>query len=203
MKILLIGEYSNVHWTLAEGLLALGHEVCVVSNGDNWKNYRRDIDLSRKSNGKIDTLGYLYRVWHVFRKLKGYDVVQLINPIFLDFRARRIRKYYDYLRRHNKKVFLGAFGMDHYWVKTCLDCKTFRYSDFNIGDKQRTEEEYNKIFISEWLDGEKTPLNQYIAKDSGFLIGDKIYKVMSIINATSQFFQRRPLLSPSLLISIL
>lgn len=171
MKILLIGEYSNVHWTLAEGLRALGHEVCVVSNGDNWKNYRRDINLIRKSNGKIDTLSYLSRVWRVFRKLRGYDVVQLINPIFLDFRAGRIRKYYDYLRRHNKKVFLGAFGMDHYWVKTCLDCKTFRYSDFNIGDKQRTEEEYNKIFISEWLDGEKTPLNQYIAKDCDGIIG--------------------------------
>ena len=30
MKILLIGEYSNVHNTLARGLRELGHEVCVV-----------------------------------------------------------------------------------------------------------------------------------------------------------------------------
>ena len=30
MKILLIGEYSNVHWTLSQGLRALGHEVTVV-----------------------------------------------------------------------------------------------------------------------------------------------------------------------------
>jgi hypothetical protein len=36
MKILLIGEYSNVHWTLAEGLRALGHQVTVVSDGDRW-----------------------------------------------------------------------------------------------------------------------------------------------------------------------
>ena len=48
MKILLIGEYSNVHWTLAEGLRSLGHTVCVVSNGDFWKDYRRDISLVRK-----------------------------------------------------------------------------------------------------------------------------------------------------------
>lgn len=34
MKILLLGEYSNVHWTLAEGLRQLGHEVTVASNGD-------------------------------------------------------------------------------------------------------------------------------------------------------------------------
>ena len=29
MRILLIGEYSNVHATLATGLRTLGHEVCV------------------------------------------------------------------------------------------------------------------------------------------------------------------------------
>ena len=43
MKILLIGEYSNVHATLAEGLRALGHEVTVISDGDGWKDYPRDI----------------------------------------------------------------------------------------------------------------------------------------------------------------
>ena len=44
MKILLLGEYSNVHHTLALGLRALGHRVVVVSNGDFWKNYPRDVD---------------------------------------------------------------------------------------------------------------------------------------------------------------
>ena len=47
MRILLLGEYSNVHWTLAKGLRTLGHEVTVASNGDFWKNYPRDIDLAR------------------------------------------------------------------------------------------------------------------------------------------------------------
>ena len=50
MKILLLGEYSNVHATLAKGLRALGHEVLVVSNGDFWKNYPRDIDIKRDPN---------------------------------------------------------------------------------------------------------------------------------------------------------
>ena len=48
MKILLLGEYSNVHATLADGLRKLGHQVTVLSNGDFWKNYPRDIDLVRK-----------------------------------------------------------------------------------------------------------------------------------------------------------
>ena len=45
MKILLMGEYSNVHATLAEGLRKLGHKVTVLSNGDFWKNYPRDINM--------------------------------------------------------------------------------------------------------------------------------------------------------------
>ena len=34
MRILLLGEYSNVHATLAKGLKALGHEVVLASDGD-------------------------------------------------------------------------------------------------------------------------------------------------------------------------
>ena len=48
MRILLLGEYSNVHATLAKGLKALGHDVTVLSNGDFWKDYPRDINLSRR-----------------------------------------------------------------------------------------------------------------------------------------------------------
>lgn len=32
-----MGEYSNVHATLADGLRKLGHQVTVLSNGDFWK----------------------------------------------------------------------------------------------------------------------------------------------------------------------
>ena len=56
MKVLLLGEYSNVHWTLAQGLRALGHSVTVASDGDSRKNYPRDIDLHRKSTGKTDMM---------------------------------------------------------------------------------------------------------------------------------------------------
>ena len=170
MRILLLGDYSNVHWTLAEGLRALGHEVCVVSDGDGWKNYRRDVDLKRQSTGKWDTLRYLFDVLRWMPKFKDYDVVQLINPVFLDLRAGKIKPFYDYIRRHNGKLVLGAFGMDHYWVKTCLDCTTFRYSDFNIGSHQRTEEPYNQAFIRDWLQGEKTSINQYIAVDADAIV---------------------------------
>ena len=83
MKILLIGEYSNVHTTLAKGLRALGHQVCVMSDGDSWKNYPRDIDVARQP-GKIGGVKLLTKVYSLLPKLKGYDIVQLINPMFLE-----------------------------------------------------------------------------------------------------------------------
>ena len=170
MKILLLGEYSNVHWTLAEGLRKLGHEVCVVSDGDRWKGYKRDVDLSRKSFSLVDTMKYMAKVHRLMPKLRNYDVVQIINPIFLDLRASRNLPFYKSLRRHNKRMFMCAFGMDYYWVKTCLDCKTFRYSDFNLGSRQRTEEPFNRQFIKDWMGVEKKPLNEYIAQDCDGII---------------------------------
>lgn len=170
MKILLLGEYSNVHWTLAQGLRELGHEVTVISDGDCWKNYHRDINLKRASLSAKDTFRYFLDILGTMPKMRGYDVVQLINPVFFDIRAGKMLPFYRFIRKNNKKVFLGAFGMDHYWVKTCLDCKTFRYSDFNLGDHPRTEEEYNKPFIRDWLDGEKTQINKIVAEDCDGII---------------------------------
>ena len=170
MKILLLGEYSNVHWTLAEGLRTLGHDVTVISNGDGWKNYKRDINLKRKSLGLFDSIKYYIDILKTKHKMKGYDIVQIINPIFFDLRACRMRKFYDFLRKNNKKIVLGAFGMDYYWVSTCIDCKTFRYSDFNIGNRLRIDEPCNKPFVDEWLANEKADLNKYIANDCDAIV---------------------------------
>ena len=38
MKILLIGEYSNIHWTLAKALRNMGHRVDVLSHSNLWLN---------------------------------------------------------------------------------------------------------------------------------------------------------------------
>ena len=43
MKILLIGEYSNLHNSLKQGLVNNGHNVVLLSNGDGFKNYETDI----------------------------------------------------------------------------------------------------------------------------------------------------------------
>ncbi|MDR1091802.1 MAG: glycosyltransferase family 1 protein, partial [Prevotella sp.] len=110
MKILLIGEYSRAHLTLAEGLRTLGHEVLTASDGDGFKNYPRDVDLSRKSSGIIDTIASLGNVLKQFGKFKGYDVVQLINPCFTTQNVRINNYLYKKLKKNNGKVFMGAFG---------------------------------------------------------------------------------------------
>ena len=170
MKILLLGEYSNVHWTLAEGLRALGHSVTVVSDGDGWKDYPRDINLKRGPlNSQRSTLNYLFDLAKTWPRLRGYDIVQIINPVFLDLRAERIWPFYQYLRRHNGRVFMGAFGIDHYWVRVGMDCKTFRYSDFNIGSQLR-DYPFMHTMIEDWLNGPKGELNQRIADDCDGII---------------------------------
>lgn len=168
MKILLLGEYSNVHNTLAQGLRQLGHEVTVASNGDFWKDYPRDIDLARMP-GKLGGLRLLAKVYRLLPSWHGYDVVQLVAPMFLELKAERIRPIYRYLRRHNKKMVLCALGMDYYWVHECITRKPLRYSDFNISDQLRTD----PIALRDsrdWLDTPKGRLNQEIAHDCDAIV---------------------------------
>jgi hypothetical protein len=168
MRILLIGEYSNVHATLGQALKTLGHDVTVLSNGDFWKDYPRDINLERRP-GKIGGLCYLWKVKRLLPQLRGYDVVQLINPMFLELKAERLFSIYRTLRRQNASMFLGGFGMDWYWINTCRTEKHLRYSDFNIGDTLRTDpcamEE-----VADWCGTAKERLNRMIAEDCDGII---------------------------------
>lgn len=168
MRILLIGEYSNLHATLAIGLRQLGHQVTVASNGDFWKDYRRDIDISRKSGG-AGGLRLFWKIWRNRHLFEGFDVVQVINPMFVELKADKIFHLYDFLRKNNGKMVLGAFGMDHYWVNECITRKHLRYSDFNIGDKLRTDADAIKE-QKEWIGTDKERLNKYIANDCDAIV---------------------------------
>lgn len=163
MKILLLGEYSNVHATLADGLRALGHTVTVASNGDFWKDYPADISLKRKP-GKLGGISLMLKVWALMHKFTGYDIVQLINPMFMELKAERLFGIYDYLKKHNRAVVLGAYGMDWYWVKTCSHDMPLRYSDFNIGKQLRTNADAVRE-QKDWMGTAKERLNRKIADE--------------------------------------
>lgn len=168
MKILLIGEYSNVHSTLANALREAGEEVTVVSNGDYWKNYPRDIDIAR-TEGKYGGLKLLAKVFRLLPKLRGYDVVQIINPVFIDLKAERILPIYKYLRAHNKAMVMGAFGMDYYWVHENISKRPLRYSDFNIGEQLRNDHIATRE-INDWINTPKGRLNEFIAHDCDAIV---------------------------------
>ncbi|WP_455584111.1 glycosyltransferase [Bacteroides sp.] len=169
MKILLIGEFSNIHWTLAEGLRILGHEVCVVSDGNHWKNYKRDISLVRPTNNKIDGIKYMVNVLLLLPQLKGYDIVQIVNPCFLNLKPQKSLPIYRFLKRHNKKVFLGAFGTDHYYVKACMETDVFKYSDFKSNHTFR-DTQTNRTIVKECLHGGTARANIEIAQTCNGII---------------------------------
>lgn len=169
MRILLIGEYSNLHHTLSQGLKKLGHQVTLVSDGDGWKNYPRDVDLTRKGYSAIHTLGYVFRILRLLPSFRGYDIVQIINPLFLNLKAKQNLRIFRYLKKHNKRVFLGAFGVDHYWVKACLDKKTFRYSDFYYGT-QEIPNPSNPQIIHKWMHSKRQNVNEEIASNCDGII---------------------------------
>lgn len=163
MKILLLGEFSNVHWTLACALRKLGHEVMVVSDGDTWKGYPADVALCRRP-GRLGSIAYLYKVLRLLPKLKGFDVVQLINPVhFIELKAERGIRIYEYLRRHNGKVFLGAFGYDYHYVYDSAVRRTLRYCDFYTPTRE-VYHDWNTLNVQDWLHTFKKDASIHVAE---------------------------------------
>jgi hypothetical protein len=97
--------------------------------------------------------------------------------MFFELKAESLFGFYHYLRKHNKKMVLGAFGMDWYWVHTCTYQKPLRYSDFNMGDSVRTDE-IAQNEQADWLGTAKERLNKLIAQDcDGIVTGLYEYDV--------------------------
>lgn len=134
MRILFVGDASNFHNTLAVALRNMGHEVVVASDGSRWMDTVRDIDLYRR-DGTLGTLRYAVDVTCALCRFRNFDVVHLVNPIFLQLKPAKLRYVFDYLRRNNRYLFLSALANDYNYVKMCYDGSTFRYSDYLVGDK--------------------------------------------------------------------
>jgi len=144
MRILLIGEYSRLHNSVKEGLLILGHEVTLVSDGDSFKQYPSDYyiipSLTTKGilNKGRQVLFRLFKhdiaVWErgirfykLLAKLKDYDVVQLINEAPIKTVPFFERYLLNKVITQNKKTFLLCCGIDYNIVQYMLDKKP-RYS---------------------------------------------------------------------------
>ncbi|HMI06570.1 MAG TPA: glycosyltransferase [Flavobacterium sp.] len=128
MKILLVGEYSRLHNSLKEGLVALGHEVAIVGTGDYFKDFPVDYSIAPKFTSKraFHYIHKLYsrfginfmkheqamRFYFLLSRLRNYDVVQLINSDALELQPEWQMHLYKKLFRHNDKKFLLICGED-------------------------------------------------------------------------------------------
>ena len=78
MKILLLGEYSRLHNSLKEGLVALGHEVIIVGCGDKFKKLPVDYSIYAQICNENKIANFLFRG---FRKVIGLDFEKIEKAI--------------------------------------------------------------------------------------------------------------------------
>jgi glycosyltransferase involved in cell wall biosynthesis len=144
MRILLLGEYSRLHNSLKEGLIELGHEVVIVGDGDDFKDYPVDFSIDAKISkskpiiylrrllfkiSKVDfaKIEHGIRFYFLIGKLKNFDVVQLINESAIkttsSFEIFLLKK----IIKQNKKLFLLSCGTDAVCMQYMVD-KKFKYS---------------------------------------------------------------------------
>ena len=144
MKILLLGEYSNLHNSLKQALLNMGHEVLLVGNGDGFKKYETDIlikshladyllfKLIAKLFVRIFKINMFeieiyIRAKKIVNKLRGFDVVQLINENSFKTSPLFEIKLLKQIFQNNNKVFLLSCGVDSVSVKHAMS-KKLKYS---------------------------------------------------------------------------
>ncbi|MDE6290058.1 MAG: hypothetical protein K2M16_00865 [Muribaculaceae bacterium] len=161
MKILMLGDYSNLHACLAKELRKRGNEVTLVSDRGLYMKTEADIDLSR-STGIFGGIKYLYRILALLPSWSGYDVVQLINPGFFKLKPGKLRMIYDILRRNNRSVFLTLCGDDHFFVKDCVDTDLFRFSEFRIGKEKTSFVKCDPQRESGWLIPEHASYHKHL-----------------------------------------
>ena len=159
LRILLMGDASNYHRCLAEGLRRLGHEAVVASDGTRWMNTERDIDLSRPLPGKAG--GFLWFIIKrlLSRKFSDYDIVSVNGTNFASLRPERLRILFNHLLSHNKSVFVSVLGTDTHYVRACTgDNPPLRYDEWQINGKPSDYARASREEAKQWLAPELSAL---------------------------------------------
>ena len=172
MKILFVGDYSNLHATLASELKRRGHEAVILSDKGGYIGSHADIYLKRES-GILGASRYLYRLFNLLPGLNGYDIVQFINPNFLQLRPGKIKYFFDRLKEQNGKMFLTMAGNDYFYCKACLDDKLFRFSEFRTHNKFTEFHLSNPNHLYGWT--------SYVNRNWNSYFYDKIDGAMSVL----------------------
>lgn len=169
MKILLLGEYSNVHNTLAKGLRRLGHQVTVASDGDSWKDYPRDIDLKRDLCSRTGRISFLWRLMKALPSMRGYDIVQIINPIF--FELKDGKQAFLFVDDYQILVFVDDF--QPLAVETLFGGW---FADFNNHARLKGEVELCRLFFVDGNDFVGQHAFHFVAADTIEFLHQKLHQ---------------------------
>ena len=166
MKILLFGEYSGFFNCLKDGLIALGHEVFLASNGDGIKDYPSDFrwDKCVKFRNRFTQFFFAGNIWLHRRLLKGYDIVLLVDPHIVSSYRWLNDPIYKYIIRNNKKVYLSGCGdtklMFDFWYNT--KTKYHSYYEGYVIENPNFKFLQNKRNAREWEEKLLSMIDGYI-----------------------------------------
>ena len=189
MKILLLGEYSRLHNSLKEGLVALGHEVTIVGCGDKFKKFSVDYSIYARICNDNKIANFLFkgirkvinldlekiekaiRLYFLLPKLNDFNHVQLINSDVLETYPILSRFLYKKLFKKIKSRSLLICGDEvpvvDYWFQNELKYSVLTpYFEDNSLENQfqfplkYRKENYKKTF--KWL---KENCQQLITSD--------------------------------------
>lgn len=136
-RILLLGDYSNYHRTLATGLRHLGCEVVVASDGTRWMDTQRDVDITR-SNGRLGGVRLWWRFMYgdLSPVMQGNDIVVINDMNFSSMRPILLKSIMQRLCRTNGSVFLSAMSTDTAYLDMLEAADSpLRYSEWFIDGK--------------------------------------------------------------------
>lgn len=140
MKILLLGEYSRLHNSLKEGLIALNHEVIIIGSGDSFKSYPVDYKITsvfkdntllhflskallRLTGINITEIELAIKYFLTIKKLDQFDVVQLINESSIKTSSNLEISVLKKLFKKTKKQFLLSCGEDYHSINHAIKQK--------------------------------------------------------------------------------
>lgn len=197
MKILLVGEFSRLHNSLKEGLLALGHEVVLVNNGDGFKNFPADISIRaaffkskvgniprqiwfRMFKFDLALLEHGIRFWRISKKLKNFDVVQLINERPIQTISKLELFLLKRIFKQNNKIFLMCCGIDYMTVSHMLNKKD-RYSLMNPYFEGVPEAKKQYAYFFDFLTKSHQKIHHFLYENSFGVIASDLDYVAPLI----------------------
>lgn len=194
MKILLLGEYSRLHNSLKEGLVALGHDVTLVGTGDSFKKFPVDLSFEPKLTTKNWLFTFLkkavfkltnlnleetekgIRFYFLLPKLKGYDVVQLINSNALETHPKWSLSLLKKLFEQNKKSTLLVCGDETPIIDAYLSEK-LNYSILTPLLKKQVDHDYFSYSLK-YTKPKYQKLYEYVSQKAAIIISsDFDYKL--------------------------